>query len=89
MSRFISNSYGVFFAMAVFFALAQNSFFAVYLAIIALAAGLHYLQAHSAEFPRLFKPERNINVAPIADKLHIIGNVLLAVLIIRELLLII
>jgi len=85
MTRFISSSYGIFFAMAAFFALAQNSLFAVYLAIIAFAAGLHYLQSHQADFPKLFKPDRAIDFAPFADRLHIIGNILLAGLIIREL----
>lgn len=89
MPRFISNSYGLFFIAVTLYAVMQNSLFVIYIALIALAAGLHYIEARSADIPSRFKGDGALGFEKIANWLHIAANILLAGLVIKELLLII
>lgn len=84
--RFISSSYGLFFCLAVLFAIALNSVFVIYFALIALAAGLHYIEAHRTHLLKRFKEGKPLGFDRAANGLHIAANILLAVLVIKELL---
>ena len=88
MIRFISNSYGLCFILVAVYAILQNSLFVIYIAMIALAAGLHYIEANIASIPNRFKGRAPLGFARIANGLHIIANLLLVGLVIRELLVI-
>ena len=89
MTRFISNSYGLFFVAVILYAVMQNSLFVIYIALVALAAGLHYIESHHADFATRFKGEGSFGFEKIANWLHIVANILLAGLVIRELFLIV
>jgi len=89
MTRFVSNSYGLFLIVVLIYAIMQNSLFVIYIVLIAGAAGLHYIEANRAGLFKRFGKEKPLGFIRIANGLHILANILLAVLAIRELSLII